>query len=60
MKTIKTIGFILLTLIFGLVMTSSLLSCSNKIVPNISKPSSRDINKAMYYSSWQYVMPNKH
>lgn len=60
MKTIKTIGFILLTLIFGLVMTSSLLSCSNKIVPNISKPSNRDINKAMYYSSWQYVMPNKH
>lgn len=49
-KTVIFTFFSILTLLWGLE------GCVTR-VPNISKPSKREIRKAMQYSTWMYQMP---
>jgi hypothetical protein len=44
-------------LIGSILLVINLVSCSPKNVPNISRPSKREINKAMKYSTWKYKQP---
>jgi len=59
-STLDLLGFIvvrLLILIGLILLVINLVGCSPKNVPNISRPSKRDINRAMKYSTWKYEMP---
>jgi len=50
----KTPIIIFLLCMLGILVTASLSSCSPKIY---NKPTRREINKAMRYSTWEYEQP---